>query len=44
MKLIFSGAPAHFSGVAGSVITALPPLAAKACIAAQVACAACGLG
>ena len=40
MKLIFKKAPAHLSGVADKVITALPPLAVKACIAAQVAWAA----
>jgi hypothetical protein len=29
MKVIFSGAPAHLSGVAGRVITALPPFCRK---------------
>ena len=44
MKVIFSGAPAHLSGVAGRVISALPPFCRKVSIACQVACAACGLG
>ena len=43
MKVIFSGAPAHFNGPAGSVITAWPPLARKASMACQVASAASGL-
>jgi hypothetical protein len=44
MKVILSGAPAHLSGVAGRVISALPPFCRNASIACQVACAACGLG
>ena len=44
MKVIFSGAPAHLSAVAGSVMTAWPPLDTYSCMAFQVASAACGLG
>ena len=44
MKVIFSGAPAHLSGVAGRVISAWPPFCRKASIACQVASAAVGLG
>jgi len=44
MKVILSGAPAHLSGVAGSVSTASPPLARNWSMAAQVATAASELG
>ncbi len=43
MNVIFSGAPAHFSGPAGSVISAVPPRLRNASSAFHVACAACGL-
>jgi hypothetical protein len=42
MKVIFSGAPAHFSGPAGSVISAWPPFCLNASSAVQVATAASG--
>jgi len=42
MKVIFSGAPAHFGGPAGRVISAWPPFCLKASSAAQVATAAWG--
>jgi hypothetical protein len=44
MKLILSGAPAHLSGPAGSVINASPPFLRKASMACQLRLAASGLG